>query len=303
MGAKIARLVLEKPGFALAGVYARRRQRAGMDAGQALGLDRMLGLFVSPDLTTVIEHSRPHVAIQATCSRLSDAVTEIFPLVRRRVSVISIAEEMAYPACASPSLAQELQQLARFRRVIEATRSYGIEVRHIANSAAILDLPDSHLDAVRPGIAIYGLRPSAEIANPRVHTLEPVLAWKTRISFLKEVPAGSGLSYGHTFHTTRPSLIATIPVGYGDGLRRNLSNQLAVLVRGERCPQVGRITMDMSLIDVTALRGLVELGDEVVLIGRQGEEEITADELAGTLGTINYEVVTAISHRVPRVAI
>jgi alanine racemase len=173
----------------------------------------------------------------------------------------------------------------------------------MANSAAILDLPGSYFDAVRPGIAMYGLRPSWEIGNPRVHELKPVLEWKTRITFLKEVPAGTGLSYGHAFHTKKPSLIATMPIGYGDGLSRNLSNTLEVVVRGVRCPQVGRITMDMSLIDVTALRGQVELGDAVVIIGRQGAEEVTADELAAKLGTINYEVVTCISHRVPRVVV
>ena len=195
------------------------------------------------------------------------------------------------------------QQIAQFRRIVEATKGYGVEVRHMANSAAVFDLPDSYFDAVRPGIAMYGLRPSAEIANPRVQQLEPVLEWKTRITFLKEVPAGVGLSYGHVFHTQRPSLIATVPVGYADGLNRNLSSQLDLLVCGVRCPQVGRITMDMSLIDVTALRGKVALGDEVVIIGRQRNEEVTADELADKLGTINYEVVTAIAHRVPRIVV
>jgi alanine racemase len=196
-----------------------------------------------------------------------------------------------------------LEQVARFRQVIEATEGYGIEVRHMANSAAILDLPASHFDAVRPGIALYGLRPSAGIANACVQELKPVLEWKTQITFLKKVPAGVGLSYGHAFHTQQPSLIATVPMGYGEGLPRNLSNQLEVLVGGVRCPQVGRITMDMSLIDVTALQGRVALGDEVVLIGRQGKEEITADELAAKLGTINYEIVTCIAHRVPRLAV
>jgi alanine racemase len=196
-----------------------------------------------------------------------------------------------------------LEQLERFRQLAAATQSYGIEVRHMANSAAIFDLPPSFLDAARPGIAVYGLRPSRETTNPRVQALRPALEWRTRITFLKEVATGAGLSYGHTFHTRRPSLIATVPIGYGDGLSRNLSDRLEVLVRGVRCPQVGRITMDMSLIDVTALRGVVALGDEVVVIGRQGQEEVTADELAMRLGTINYEIVTAISHRVPRVVV
>ena len=196
-----------------------------------------------------------------------------------------------------------LEQIARFREAIEATRAYGIEVRHMANSAAILDLPDSHFEAARPGIALYGLPPSREIVNPRVRELQPVLEWKTRIVFLKEVPEGTGLSYGHAFHTERASLIATLPVGYADGLNRRLSNELAVLVHGVRCPQVGHITMDMCLVDVSALRGRVALGDEVTLIGRQGAEEITAGELAEKLGTISYEVVSAVSARVARIAV
>jgi alanine racemase len=194
------------------------------------------------------------------------------------------------------------EQLERFRRVCDATAGAGL-VRHLANSAAILDLPESHLDAARPGIALYGLAPSGEIANPRAAELEPVLEWKTRVTFLKEVPAGVGVSYGHTFRTREPSLLATLPVGYGDGLQRSLSNRMQVLVGGVRCPQVGTITMDQTLVDATAARGRVALGDEVVLIGRQGEARVTAEELARALGTVHYEIVTAISARVPRVAV
>jgi alanine racemase len=193
-----------------------------------------------------------------------------------------------------------LSQIERFRTAVEATRHAGIEVRHMANSAAILDLPACHFDAVRPGIAMYGLAPSRGITNPRVGELQPVLEWKTRITFLKEVPEGTGLSYGHVFHTARPSLVATVPVGYGDGLNRRLSNNLDVLVHGTRCPQVGHITMDQSLIDVTAIRSRIALGDEVVLIGQQGDDLLSADEMAARLGTINYEIVTAIADRVPR---
>lgn len=194
-----------------------------------------------------------------------------------------------------------LEQLARFEEVVEDTRDDAIEIRHMANSAGIFDIPGSHFDAARPGISIYGLAPSASIANPRVLELQPILEWRTQIVFIKEVPAGTGLSYGHVFHTERPSLIATIPVGYGDGLTRRLSDNLDVVIGGVRCRQVGRVTMDMSLVDVTPLRGRVDVGDEVVLIGKQGEEEITADELAVKLDTINYEIVTCIAERVHRV--
>jgi alanine racemase len=136
-----------------------------------------------------------------------------------------------------------------------------------------------------------------------VHDLKPVLEWKTRITYLKEVPAGTGLSYGHTFYTAHPSLIATVPVGYGDGLSRRLSNNLTLMVGGRHCPQVGQICMDQSLVDVTALRGRVEVGDEVVIVGQQGQATVTVDELAEKLGTVHYEVVAAIASRVPRIAI
>lgn len=195
------------------------------------------------------------------------------------------------------------RQLRLFRDVADLARTHGIDYVHMANSAGVLDLPTSHFDVVRPGIAVYGLAPSDEIASSLAASLQPVLEWVTRISFLKEVSAGVGLSYGHAFTTTRDSLIATIPVGYGDGLARSLSGRFDVLVSGQRCPQVGRITMDQSLIDVTALRGRTALGDPVTLIGRQGGETIGAGELADRLGTISYEVVTAIAPRVPRIAV
>lgn len=192
-------------------------------------------------------------------------------------------------------------QIERFGALVNATRERGIEVYHMANSAAILDLPGSNFDAVRPGIAMYGLAPSAHVRNPKVRELRPVLELKSRITYLKEVPANTGLSYGHAFQTTEASLIATLPVGYGDGLSRALSNRIDVLVGATRCPQVGHVTMDMCLVDVTALRGRVALGDVATIIGRDGDEEITADELAAKLGTINYEIVTRIGQRVPRV--
>ncbi|WP_455220537.1 alanine racemase [Kaarinaea lacus] len=195
------------------------------------------------------------------------------------------------------------EQIKDFLHLSEITKNYDIEYRHMANSAAVFDLPAAYFDAVRPGIAIYGLRPSWQINNSRVEELKPVLEWKSHITFLKEVPAGTGLSYGHAYYTKQPSLIATVPVGYGDGLNRNLSNNMDMIVQGVRCPQVGRITMDQSLVDVTSLRGRIRLGDEVVMIGRQGNEKITADEIAKKLNTINYEVVTAISQRVQRVVV
>jgi alanine racemase len=247
-----------------------------------------------------------HLKVDTGMGRLGIRPAEVFSFIERCRDFPSLRIRglmSHFPRADEADKRYSLEQLARFLEVVALTRDQGIEVRHMANSAAIFDIPESHFEAVRPGIALYGLRPSSTIANPEVGALRPVLQWKTQITFLKEVPAGVGLSYGHTFHTEKPSLIATAPIGYGDGLWRNLSNKLEVLVRGVRCPQVGRITMDMSLIDVTALRERVKPGDEVVIIGRQDAEEITADELAAKLGTINYEVVTCIAHRVPRLAV
>ncbi len=208
-----------------------------------------------------------------------------------------------FPLADEPESAISQKQIETFERVCAETAEAAIPFRHMANSAAIFDWPESRFDAVRPGIAMYGLRPSPAIAHPRVAELEPILDWTTRLTFLKEVPAGVGLSYGHTFSTDRPSLIGTFPVGYGDGLPRSLSNRMEVLVGGQRCPQVGTITMDQTLVDVTALRGRVAVGDPVVLVGQQGVEQARVDRWAETLSTINYEMVTGISARVPRVAI
>jgi alanine racemase len=246
-----------------------------------------------------------HVKVDTGMGRIGVRTEEVVDFLERcrehpRLRVKGLMSH--FPRADEADKAFSVEQIRAFQHVREATRDFGIEFYHLANSAGIFDLPDSRFDAARPGIAIYGLAPSATLASPRVLELRPVLEWQTHISFLKEVSADVGLSYGHTFRTRRPSLIATLPVGYGDGLRRSLSNRLEVLVRGVRCPQVGTITMDQSLIDVTALRGHVELGDEVVLIGRQGTEQVTADELASRLGTINYEIVSGITQRVPRVS-
>jgi alanine racemase len=168
---------------------------------------------------------------------------------------------------------------------------------HAANSAAVIESPETHADMVRPGLMLYGLYPSPRLRS-RVR-LRPALRWRTSIVEIKTVPAGTGLSYGHTFLTRGRSRIATLAVGYADGYSRALSNRGRVLVRGRRCPIVGRVCMDMCLADVTRVPGAV-VGDEVVLLGRQGANTIGADDLAATLGTISYEIVCAIGPRVPR---
>jgi len=194
-----------------------------------------------------------------------------------------------------------LQQLDTFKTALQQlrTQAWG-GLAHFANSAATITLPEAYFDMIRPGIMLYGVYPSPEMASQI--TLKPVLSWKTRILQLKKVPPGCSISYGETFITRRPSLIATLPVGYADGYPRLLSNRGQALVRGQRAPVVGRVCMDLTMIDVTDIRN-VERGDEVVLLGRQGGSEISADEIAAWANTISYEILTSIGARVPRIHI
>ncbi|KKN22015.1 hypothetical protein LCGC14_0919670, partial [marine sediment metagenome] len=176
-----------------------------------------------------------------------------------------------------------------------------IPLEHVANSAAILNSSSFHLNAVRPGIIIYGLFPCPE--TKRTVQLKPAAEFKTKIIFLKEVPAGKSIGYGRTYTTTKPTRIATLPVGYADGYSCPLSNKGEVLVRGERAPIIGRICMDLCMIDVTHVEG-VEIGDTVVLWGKQGSEMISVEEVAQKTGSIVYEVICTVDkERVPKVFI
>jgi alanine racemase len=193
-------------------------------------------------------------------------------------------------------------QLDIFTKIVKFAKvNLGLKfIAHSANSTALFKYKKSHLDMVRPGLSLYGLNPFKY--SDRFLKLRTVLSWKTKITFLKKVQSGFCVSYGRTFVTNKTSVIATIPVGYADGLNRLLSNRGDVLVGGKRCPIAGRITMDMTMIDVTDVKG-VSIGDEVVIIGTQGTEQIKVDELAKLQDTINYEVTCSISSRIPRIVV
>jgi alanine racemase len=193
------------------------------------------------------------------------------------------------------------RQFDIFQSILDQLAANGVDVelRHAANSAATIELPKTHLDLVRPGISIYGFYPSDDV-DKRIVTLEPAMALKTRIIQLKRVPTGFHVSYGMTYTTERPTTIATVPLGYADGYSRKLSSRGTMLVRGVRAPIVGRVCMDLTMLDVGAVPG-VQMEDEVVAFGRQGDAEITADEVAATLETINYEIVSSLTARVPKV--
>jgi alanine racemase len=206
-----------------------------------------------------------------------------------------------FAAADSADTSSAERQLALFLEVLAALRAAGLEfaMRHAANSAAMIQLPSSHLDLVRPGIALYGLKPSEEV-NLAGISLKPAMALKTRIIHLKSVPAGTCISYGMTYRTPSPTVIATIPAGYADGYRRMFSSRGRMLVHGRRVPVVGRVCMDLTMLDVGAVPD-IQMEDEVVIFGRQGNEFISADDLAREIGTINYEIVCDLTARVPRV--
>ncbi|MFV9503309.1 MAG: alanine racemase [Oscillochloridaceae bacterium umkhey_bin13] len=189
-------------------------------------------------------------------------------------------------------------QLAQFVNLLQSLTAAGMRppLAHIANSAAALRLPASRLDIIRPGLACYGLSPAADLPLPV--GMRPALSLHSEVAQVRAHPAGTPISYGATYHTPKPALIATIPAGYADGVRRSPAWQ-HILVRGQRAPIVGRICMDSLMADVSAIDG-VRRGDPVVLIGSQGEARITAEEVATWLGTISYEVLTGILPRVPR---
>lgn len=191
-------------------------------------------------------------------------------------------------------------QIARFTRVITKLEKTGIQipVKHAANSAGILDFPSCYFDLVRPGIMIYGLYPSKQVTH--TINLKAAMSFKTAVAYLKTVPPGTSIGYGRSFITQKRSVIATLPVGYADGYNRLLSNKGEVLIRGRRAPVVGRVCMDMTQVDVSHIRG-VRIGDEVVLFGKQGDDEIPVDEVASNIDTINYEIVCNIGKRVPRI--
>ena len=189
-----------------------------------------------------------------------------------------------------------MRQLEILNGVVREIEAAGIHIpkKHMANSAAILDLPESYLDLVRPGIMLYGLYPSPHVS--RSIKLRPAMTLRTKVSYVKSVPGRTPISYGRTFFTQKETRVATLPVGYGDGYSRSLSNQGTVLIKGQRAPLIGRVCMDMCLADVSGIKN-VRVGDEVILFG----EELSVDEVAQNMGTINYEVLCGVGKRVPRV--
>ncbi|MBI4482357.1 MAG: alanine racemase [Acidobacteria bacterium] len=243
-----------------------------------------------------------HLEVDTGMGRLGVSPRDIVPFMEKARQLPSLRWEglMTHFSCADDSR-EELthQQLVRFTEVMRTLEERGLrfDIKHAANSAAILRFPASWFYMVRPGLLLYGYYPQNCAGDP-LH-VEPILQWKTRVALLKEVPAGVPLGYGGTSITARHSRIATLPVGYHDGLSRALSNQGQVLIRGRQAPLVGTISMDMALVDLTDFPD-ARAGDEVILLGTSGDFRITAWDHAAIRNTIPYEVLCNIHPRVPR---
>lgn len=195
-----------------------------------------------------------------------------------------------------------LMQFEKFMSMCSELGRIGVHipVKHVSNSAGIIEFPEMHLDMVRPGIILYGYYPSNEVDSSKI-SLKPAMTLKANVILVKDVEPDTCISYGRTFRTSRPSRIATIPIGYADGYTRLLSNKGRVLIHGREAPVVGRICMDQCMVDITDMEEEVGAGDEVVLFGRQGNASISVEELAADIGTVSYEIVCIVGKRIPRV--
>ena len=268
-------------------IYRREDALALSDAAQEVG---MTACF--------------HFAVDTGMSRIGFQVTETdADLCAGIVNLPGIQAEgifshFATADCADLSRARE--QAERFDAFCEMLRQRGVHIpiRHLNNSAGLMNF-DCHYEMVRSGIVTYGLYPSEEV-DPQLLDLEPALSWLSRVTHVKTLPAGREISYGGTYVTTRPTTVGTIPVGYADGYRRNLSGKFYVLIRGRKAPILGRICMDQMMVDVTDIPD-VSVNDQVVLVGKYGHERITMEQIAAAADSFNYEFVSGISRRVPRI--
>jgi alanine racemase len=249
-----------------------------------------------------------HVKVDVGMGRLGVLPGELLSFCRKIEALpgIALAGVLSHLAMAEQAAsAVTIQQLREFKDLLKDLAGHlpGKPVVHIANSAALFNNPDARLDMVRSGISLYGCYPEGLASGRTSLRLRPAMSFVTRILQVKEVPAGTGISYGHLFVTRRASRIAVLPVGYEDGYLRRLSNRAQVLIHGHRAPVCGRICMNACMVDITDLdeSAEVRVGDEVVLMGRRQQEEITAEEVAGWLETITYEVFCLFGGRNKRI--
>lgn len=264
--------------------------------------------LIFSNILETINHGSPlpvHIKLDTGMSRLGtdwQKAVEFVQLVQNlpHLQIASIYSHLATADDLDPTLMQE--QHKRFEQAIAQVKSMGINPPslHLANSAATLTNPALHYDIVRAGLAIYGLYPATHLQN--AVNLKPVLQLKARVTHVKTIAAGTGVSYGQQFIAPQEMRLAVVGIGYADGVPRNLSQKMQVLIRGQRVPQVGTITMDQLMLDVSAIPDLQE-GEIVTLLGEQGSEQISANDWAEKLNTISWEILCGFKHRLPRVAV
>ena len=268
-------------------IYRREDAVALSEAAQSIGLTAHFHFAVDTGMS--------RIGFQVS-EREADLCAEIANMPCLHAE--GIFSHFATADCADLSRAKKQAALFdRFCDMLEA-RDVRIPIRHLDNSAGLMNF-SRHYEMVRSGIITYGMYPSDEV-SPALLKLEPALSWVSRVTHVKTLEAGREISYGGTFTTTKPTVVATIPVGYADGYRRNLSNKFHVLIRGRKAPILGRICMDQMMVDVTDIPN-VAVNDKVVLVGQYGDEVITMEEIAAAAESFNYEFVSVISRRVPRI--
>ncbi|MCP3935250.1 MAG: alanine racemase [Actinomycetia bacterium] len=302
------------------GIEARRLGFTGIVHVLGGAVESQIGLFLDHDLTftvpsidklvqvATIAHQRGmkpavHLKIDTGMERIGVHYQNAHAFFEQAYACDDLVVEGVFSHFANADSADLDDARRQLERFVGATDLLGDlaepPIRHIANSGAIAQLPESHLDLVRPGVLTYGLYPSRETV--RALGVEPVLSWMSTVVYFKVVAADSSVGYGSTWAPSRQTRVVTLPVGYGDGYPRAASNSAEVLIRGTRYPVVGRVCMDQTMIDIGD--GTAYNGDQVVLVGSQGQQSITVEDLADRCGTIPYEILTRITARVPRVGV
>ena len=245
-----------------------------------------------------------HFAVDTGMSRIGFPVTEeaadLCARIARLPGLVTEGIFSHFATADSADLSRSRKQAELFDTFCDMLKARGvaIPIRHLNNSAGLMNF-DAHYEMVRAGIVTYGMYPSDEV-SPELLSLKPALQFFSKVTFVKTLPAGKEISYGGTYTTTKETVVATIPVGYADGYRRSLSNKFYCLIHGKRAPILGRVCMDQMMVDVTDIPD-VKPGDRVTLVGTDGEETITMEQIAAAADSFNYEFVCGISRRVPRI--
>ncbi len=295
---------IAKPIYILGFIYEHRIEDAIVNDVRMSVFSYEMAQAISERATKLGRKAYIHIKVDTGMSRIGFMADETAADTVKRISELSNIEIEGifthFLSSDSKDKTMAKNQLTKFTDFVKLLKGKGVDIKlvHCSNSAGIIDMPEANMTEVRAGIALYGMYPSEEV-NKEAVALQPALELKSHVVFVKTVPAGTGISYGSTYITDKETRVATIPVGYGDGYPRNLSNKGYVIIAGKKCPILGRVCMDQFMVDVTGMD--VKEGDVATLVGNDGEECITVEELAEIAGTFNYEFVCDLGKRIPRV--